>query len=111
MLTQEIAVLSKDIADLDAAMEEATVMRSEEKEKNKETIKDAEDAHKAVVAAVAVLKEFYKKATMATGLVQIAISQPAYGVAKKEAGGEVGVSMGSEEWKTLGTDKYVTVDK
>merc|ERR1711881_642140 len=48
----------------------ATKIREEEKAKNTETIKDAQDAQTAVAQALSVLKEFYAKAAEATALVQ-----------------------------------------
>merc|ERR1712159_436438 len=65
---EEIAELTKAIADLDAAIEKATGIRNAERKKNKETIKDAQDAQVAVAAALTVLKEFYAKASKATSL-------------------------------------------
>merc|ERR1719486_1467220 len=41
MLAEEIAKLTQEVADLQAAMEEATKLRAEEKAKNEETIADA----------------------------------------------------------------------
>jgi uncharacterized protein YoxC len=110
MLTKEIAELEQDVSELQAAMKESTDLRFAEKKKNEETVSDAVDASKAVAAAVAVLKDFYKKASSATGFAQLAAGQP-YGASKKEAGGELGVSMGSEEWKLLGTDEFDKMDK
>merc|ERR1712151_393411 len=69
-LTEEIAELTKAIADLDAAIEKATGIRNAERKKNKETIKDAQDAQVAVAAALGVLKEFYAKASKAISLAQ-----------------------------------------
>jgi uncharacterized protein YoxC len=110
MLTKEVAELEEDISQLKSAMRESTDIRVAEKKKNEETVKDAEDASRAVKAAIAVLKDFYKKASSATGFVQVSVAQP-YGSSKKEAGGEAGVAMGSEEWKTLGTDEFDKLDK
>merc|ERR1719311_529959 len=64
-LTEEIATLTKEVADLDASMEEATKIRTEEKATNKVTISDAKAAQSAVAAATAVLKKFYEKASLA----------------------------------------------
>merc|ERR1712224_263867 len=69
-LTEEIAELTKAVAELDAAMAKATTIRQEEKAKNTETIKDAQDAQAAVAQALTVLKEFYAKAGEATALLQ-----------------------------------------
>merc|ERR1719160_1451765 len=69
-LDEEISDLNKAVADLDAAVAKATEMREAEKEKNTETIKDAQEAQTAVAQALTVLKEFYAKAGKATALVQ-----------------------------------------
>merc|ERR1719238_659107 len=69
-LSQQVADLSTAIAEIDAAVANATDIREAEKQKNKETIEDAEAAQTAVGQALAVLKDFYKKAATATALVQ-----------------------------------------
>jgi hypothetical protein len=69
-LTEELAELSAAVADLTKAMEEATKLRAEEKEKNAQTVTDAQEAQTAVAQAITVLKEFYSKAAEATALLQ-----------------------------------------
>jgi len=69
-LTEEIGELTQAVADLDAAVAKATKLREEEKAKNAETIKDAQEAQKAVAQALQVLKDFYEKAGDATALMQ-----------------------------------------
>merc|ERR1719379_1907984 len=69
-LSASVAELTEAIADLDAAIEKATGIRNAERKKNKETIKDAQDAQVAVAAALTVLKEFYAKASKATSFTQ-----------------------------------------
>jgi len=69
-LSEEIVSLAKAVAELDVAMAEATKLRAAEKEKNMETIKDAQEAQTAVAQALVVLKEFYAKAGEATALIQ-----------------------------------------
>merc|ERR1719265_2865603 len=56
-LTDEIVELTAAVAELDAAMAKATKFRGEEKAKNAETIKDAQEAQTAVAQAITVLKE------------------------------------------------------
>merc|ERR1719460_2010728 len=63
-------MLSQAVADLDAAVAKATKIRESEKEKNTQTIKDAQAAQTAVAQALSVLKEFYDMAGGATALVQ-----------------------------------------
>jgi len=69
-LASEVAKLTEEIAELDAAMTEATELRTAEKAKNEETIDEAQQAQKAVAKALVILKEFYAKAAEATALVQ-----------------------------------------
>merc|ERR1719326_2276285 len=52
VLTEEIADLSTQIAELEAAVEKATSIRNSEKRKNRETVKDAQDAQAAVAQAL-----------------------------------------------------------
>jgi hypothetical protein len=91
MLTEEIATLSKEVADLEASMVEATKMRLQEKATNKVTVEDAIAAQKAVEAATAVLKDFYEKASLATGLLQLGAARP---------------KMGTPEWDSLANPNY-----
>merc|ERR1719161_1986735 len=86
-LADEIATLTKQVADLQAAMTEATELREAEKAKNAQTIAEAKEAQEAVTAAIAVLKEFYERAGKATALLQYP-------------------KMGSEEWKSLANPNY-----
>merc|ERR1719386_6876 len=72
-------------------MIEATKVRKDEKATNKVTIADAQAAQTAVAAATAVLKKFYEKASLATGLLQTDVSRP---------------RMGSDEWKSLANPDY-----
>jgi chromosome segregation ATPase len=69
-LTGQIADLTDAIAEIDATVAKATEIRTAEKEKNAATIEDAKEAQTAVSQAMAVLKDFYKKAATATALVQ-----------------------------------------
>jgi hypothetical protein len=91
MLTEEIATLTKEVADLDTSMGEATKMRKQEKATNEQTVEDAVAAQQAVAAATSILKEFYEKASMATGLLQTDTSRP---------------KMGTDEWKSLANPNY-----
>merc|ERR1719353_2752594 len=75
-LKDERAALADAVAELDAAMSEATSIRQKESNENTEAIKDAKEAQDAVKAALSVLEGFYAKASKATALTQTA--QPAY---------------------------------
>jgi len=93
-LTEDITELTKAVAALDAAMAEATQLRQAEKEKNTQTIKDAQEAQTAVAQALTVLKEFYAKAGDATAFVQQeppAIFDSPYKGMQSENGGVVGM--------------------
>merc|ERR1719482_193796 len=76
-------------------------MRTAEEKKNKATVEDAEAAVKAVDAATAVLKDFYEKASQATGFVQGQGMQ----VSRR------GIKMGSDEWDALADPSAQPVDK
>merc|ERR1719272_816946 len=105
-LTEDIAALSKDIQEIDAAVADSTKLREEEKAKNTATISDSKAAQDAVESAVAVLKDFYAKAGGATAFVQISsASQPATKLMQRP-------KMGTDEWKALANPNFEgTVDK
>jgi len=69
-LGNEIVNLNEDISAIDNDVAEATEQRQSENAKNVDTIKDCQDAQDAVSQALAVLKEFYTKASDATALYQ-----------------------------------------
>merc|ERR1719407_90261 len=60
-LTEDVVTLSDEVSKIVAAIEKATEERKAEKAENEATIKDAQDAQKAVTAAIAVLEDFYKE--------------------------------------------------
>merc|ERR1719281_1463993 len=70
-LAEEITDLSEAISAIDAAVTKATKDRTEEKERNTQTIADAKAGKEAVGQALKVLKDFYDKAATATMLTQI----------------------------------------
>merc|ERR1719456_1304204 len=95
-LTASISKLSDElteaVAGLDAATAEATSIREAEKEKNTETIADAQAAQTAVAQALSVLKDFYEKAGEATSLAQQPeIFDEPYKGMQSENGGVVGM--------------------
>ncbi|CAJ1405721.1 unnamed protein product [Effrenium voratum] len=75
-LGEEGADLQMELTELAAAMAQATDLRTKEKAKNAATVKDAQEAQKAVAEALSVLKEFYAKAGEATSLVQTNAKKP-----------------------------------
>jgi len=84
--------LTKAVADLDAAMAEATNLRQAEKDKNTATIADADAAQAAVAQALTVLKEFYAKAGEATTFLQAPeVFDSSYNGMGSESGGVVGM--------------------
>eukprot|EP00747_Dinoflagellata_sp_TGD_P152834 gnl/TRDRNA2_/TRDRNA2_177345_c17_seq4.p1 gnl/TRDRNA2_/TRDRNA2_177345_c17~~gnl/TRDRNA2_/TRDRNA2_177345_c17_seq4.p1 ORF type:complete len:700 (+),score=285.71 gnl/TRDRNA2_/TRDRNA2_177345_c17_seq4:67-2166(+) len=95
-LTQEIAMLNKEVSELQGAISEATQMRKDEKAKNEATVDDSVKAQKAVEAATSVLKDFYEKAGKATAFVQLSATRES----------EDGIKMGSDEWKALGESDF-----
>merc|ERR1719265_720096 len=93
--TEDITLLTQQVADLATAVSEATKLREAEKEKNAETISDAQEAQTAVAQALTVLKEFYAKAAKATAFVQqepppVFSDEPYQGMGA-ESGGVVGM--------------------
>jgi len=93
--TEDVTLLSQQVADLATAVSEATKLREAEKEKNAETISDAAEAQTAVAQALTVLKEFYAKAAKATAFVQqepppVFSDEPYQGMGA-ESGGIVGM--------------------
>merc|ERR1719478_1121653 len=63
-LTEQIADAEAFIAKIDEHGEESTDIREEGKSENAISLKDSEDAQKAVANAVAVLEAFYKESGM-----------------------------------------------
>jgi len=59
-LSNSISECDQNVADIDAAIEQLTATRAENKEENMATIKDAQDAQTAIAQAIAVLTDFYK---------------------------------------------------
>jgi cell division septum initiation protein DivIVA len=93
-LTEDLRTLAEEVAELTAAMAKATKLRQEEKAKNTETIKDAEEAEAATQQAISVLKEFYAKAADATALIQQPIPEvfdSPYKGMQAENGGVIGM--------------------
>jgi len=85
---KRIATLSKEQADLQAAMSEATSQRQREKATNTDTMKDATAGEEAVKQALVVLKEFYSSQS---SFVQQAPEMAAYKGMGSASGGVVGM--------------------
>jgi len=109
MLTESTASLTKEVENLVQATNEATTLRKAEKAKNAETVKDSQAAQTAIAAATAVLKDFYQKASTATGFLQLS---QAKAPSPRAWGLKTGVKMGTEEWNALANPAFEgTVDK
>merc|ERR1740121_2273511 len=63
-LTTGTEALTKEVAELKAAMAEATEFREKEKKTNALTVEDAKAAQKAIAAATKVLAEFYRRRSL-----------------------------------------------
>merc|ERR1719183_2383820 len=64
-LTEEIAVLTKQIAELDTSLASSTKQRNDESAENSATISEAEEGKAAVEEAIDILDKFYKTAAKA----------------------------------------------
>jgi hypothetical protein len=89
----QISMLSKQVSELDASMQEAAAQRKAEKVQAAQTVEEAQLAQEKVQQATAVLKDFYAKAAGATGFVQTATTAE-------------GVKMGSEQWNSLANPAF-----
>jgi len=69
-LKADISDLSSQMAETQAAVQKATEIRTAEKIKNAQTVKEADEAVVAVQRALTVLQEFYAKAAKATAFTQ-----------------------------------------
>jgi len=84
-LATSIKDLSDAIAEIKKTQAEATAMRSEEKEKNAATVKDATEGQDAVEQALKVLKDFYAGAAEAL-LQKKSIREPYKGMQDESTG-------------------------
>lgn len=89
-MAEEISQLSKEQADLKAALVEATAVRTAEKEENEATIKDAKAGQVALKQALAVLTEFYSKQAGFAQLKQVP-EMAEYKGMQGESGGVLGM--------------------
>merc|ERR1719387_2797617 len=69
-LTEEIAVLTKAIGELDGALATATKTRADESAENEATVEEASEGLEAVEMAIDILDKFYKTTAKATVLAQ-----------------------------------------
>merc|ERR1719313_3327177 len=66
-LSEEIAQLMQETAELKKGLSEATILRSEERAENEKNVADATQGNAGVTRAIAILKEFYDNALVQTG--------------------------------------------
>jgi len=74
-LTEEIAILTKEIDELEAALEKTTKERNDESAENAATVSEAQEGQAAVEQAIGVLEKFYKTAAKAEVFVQVSSKQ------------------------------------
>jgi len=69
-LTEEVAVLTKEIDELDSALSKTTKERNDESADNAATVSEAAEGQAAVEQAIGVLEKFYKTAAKAEVFIQ-----------------------------------------
>jgi len=74
-LTEEIAVLTKEIDELESALAKTTKERNDESAENAATVSEAQEGQAAVEQAIGVLEKFYKTAAKAEVFVQTSSKQ------------------------------------
>merc|ERR1719333_2102012 len=74
-LTEEIAVLTKEIDELEAALSKTTKERNDESAENAATVSEAQEGQAAGEQAIGVLEKFYKTAAKAEVFVQVSSKQ------------------------------------
>jgi len=74
-LTEEIAILTKEIDELEAALSKTTKERNDESAENAATVSEAQEGQAAVEQAIGVLEKFYKTAAKAEVFVQVSSKQ------------------------------------
>merc|ERR1719158_262901 len=74
-LMEEIAVLTKEIAELDDSLSKTTKERNDESAENAATVQEAEEGQAAVEEAIGVLEKFYKTAAKAQAPTLLQVGQ------------------------------------
>merc|ERR1719333_1122443 len=74
-LTEEIAILTKEIDELEAALAKTAKERNDESAENAATVSEAQEGQAAVEQAIGVLEKFYKTAAKAEVFVQTSSKQ------------------------------------
>jgi len=104
-LTEQIADLQKQVTELDEAVAKATSQRMEERAKNTQVIKEAQEAQVAVAKALGVLNDFYAKAAEATSF-----TQAAHRAEPEVFGDEPYQGMGAENGGVVGMIEVIQSD-
>jgi len=73
-LTEDLATLESQIAELESALAKATSARNDESEENAATVKEAEEGAQAVSEAIDVLDKFYKTSAKASLIEEVSPS-------------------------------------
>jgi len=95
-LKSEIADLSQQMAQTEEAVAKATEIRTAEKARNAQTVKEADEAVVAVQRALGVLQEFYAKAAKSTALTQERMQQALHQAPPKALDSKPFTGMGGE---------------
>jgi len=104
-LTDQIADLQKSVAELDEAVAKSTSVRFEERAKNTQVVKEAQQAQVAIEKAMGVLNDFYAKAAEATSF-----AQAAHRAEPEVFGNEPYKGMGAENGGVLGMIEVIQSD-
>jgi len=104
-LTDQIADLQKSLAELDEAVAKATEQRNEERAKNTQVVREAQEAQVAVEKALGVLNDFYAKAAEATSF-----AQAAHRAEPEVFGDEPYTGMGAESGGVVGMIEVIQSD-
>jgi len=104
-LTDQIADLQKSLAELDEAVAKATEQRNEERAKNTQVVREAQEAQVAVEKALGVLNDFYAKAAEATSF-----AQAAHRAEPEVFGDEPYTGMGGESGGVVGMIEVIQSD-
>merc|ERR1719199_517260 len=86
-LTEAVATLEAEIAEIDKAQSEATKIRTQENADNTKAMKEFKESADAVIAAMGVLKSFYEGSLLQTSATKS--SRPQFGGAKSDTGSSI----------------------
>merc|ERR1719482_935209 len=106
-LEQSVKTLESEIAEIDAAVAEATKIRNEEHETYVKASADFKQAAEAVTQAIHVLKEYYEGALIQTKTSEKKSKQPEFGGVKSDAAPSIIsiLEMSAEDFTKLYMDE------